>query len=361
MGSSSVSDLYNVDVSTSNGAAEIEFTAYTELSKIWKYGMPTMLVFGLIGNILSFVVFSSKGMNQGLTSFLFRVLAVFDTLSLIEAVGYIAPNLGYDLIAQSGLACGIVISFLDMTRTVSAWILVGISIERCIGVILPFRVTEICTITRGKIYLFFLVCIFSIIYGVQIPTMMVVRYYEPAMGRITAFCNYLQDESDMAYYNAFIYPWVNLTCFCLFPFLILLLTNINIIFHLVKASRNRQNLSETRSSSSAVSLTVMLVCICCFFIIATAPWCVYTVLYRMFPESGYTWSMMVLFNTSLLLRVANHAANFLLYCLSGSRFREALWKLMSCPNLIETVRHSSQQSTGSGRSHNQTNETDLPK
>lgn len=65
------------------------------------YAVPCTLfmIVGTVGNILSFIVFSSKAMKQSVTSVYFRVLAVSDTVVLFSGgvVFFVLGVFGVDI------------------------------------------------------------------------------------------------------------------------------------------------------------------------------------------------------------------------------------------------------------------------
>ncbi len=49
---------------------------------LFKYVIPIIVILGILGNIMSFAVFSTRAMNESVSSIFFRVLAIADTLVL---------------------------------------------------------------------------------------------------------------------------------------------------------------------------------------------------------------------------------------------------------------------------------------
>ena len=83
---------------------------------IWTHIPPAMWVLGTLGNILTIIVFSRKGMRESMTSILFRALAVFDTLAMLESLESVFVLSGFSGIASSKIACKICYFLLDASK-----------------------------------------------------------------------------------------------------------------------------------------------------------------------------------------------------------------------------------------------------
>ena len=102
---------------------------------------PTIFIFGIISNILSFLVFSTKEFSFTLSSFLYRLLAILDVLALLAYDGlHTIPTLfDVNIIALSNLSCKMFCFSFFTIKSFAAWILVVIGLERVIGVLLPHK------------------------------------------------------------------------------------------------------------------------------------------------------------------------------------------------------------------------------
>ena len=97
-------------------------------------------------------------MCESLTSFLFRTLAVFDTLQeSFEAI--LTPN-GVTSLTFNKWTCKFGYWFLDCAKCISSWILVAVAVDRCFGVFSPHNAALMCTVYRGNIFLVSICIIF---------------------------------------------------------------------------------------------------------------------------------------------------------------------------------------------------------
>ena len=75
-------------------------------------------------------------------------------------------------------------------------------------------------------------------------------------------------------------------------------------------------------SKSAVKGSVMLLTVSFAFLILTGPMCVYTsMIENDLPE--------IVYGVTVILQYINHSINGILYCITGSRFRQELMTLFS--------------------------------
>ena len=83
---------------------------------IWTHIPPVILPLGTMGNMLTIMVFSRRGMKESLTSLLFRTLAVFDTIALLESLESIFALSGFKGIASHKIACKICYCIFDTSK-----------------------------------------------------------------------------------------------------------------------------------------------------------------------------------------------------------------------------------------------------
>ena len=107
----------------------------------------------------------------------------------------------------------------------------------------------------------------------------------------------------------------------------MIIVNCMIIFKFMLAKwQNRRGGTESVSqalSKSAVKGTVMLVTVSTAFIILTGPASLAVAIF------GDDYPVMV-YGVTVLLQYLNHSINAVLYCISGSRFRNELMKVFRC-------------------------------
>ena len=293
------------------------------------YLTPMLLFAGTIGNILSLVVFSRPALRASPTAFYFRVLAIADTLALNVGLwpNWMRDAFGVHLYPFSDTTCRAQIYLKYFLPDCAVWVLVLMTVERCIDVWWPHTTRRICTWTRIWLSVPLLVVTLA---AINIPTIWITR-----AGSVTGR-RCVVHKYQLAY---LIWPWVDLTIYSLLPFVIMLVCNgalIHVVF-----SRHKGLPSEEPGAlrSQMRALTVILLTVTFVFLLLTAPFVIYAITVYHFHGSSHVDYMLFYFIASYL-RYVNNVINFPLYCLSGRPFRKEL-KLMFCKSNANEVTGSS--------------------
>lgn len=304
------------------------------------YLVPILLFSGTAGNILSFIIYSQPAFRKSITSFLFRILAIADTVALNYGLwnNWLGYMHGKSLFTETEAYCKVTIYLKYVFADFPVWVLVLISIERVVGVMVPHRARLI--ITKPRLLLaILLIFLFLVVYN--IPMMMVTssKTYSTD-GKDMYHCYY---DMRLAYLAMSVIPWMDLTIYSLLPLLMMMISNSIIIFLVMK----RRKLLESRRSKSADAnaLTATLLTVCFVFMLLTLPHAIYAISANHLHESHenkidfITWRLLAGF-----LRYVNNAINFFLYCLSGRPFRKELRRLF-CRQKAGLYRDISSNST----------------
>lgn len=289
---------------------------------------------GTIGNSLSICIFSTKELRSSLTGFLFLCLAIVELIIIQENIyNYISKAFGvvhFDVAASSMFICKASRFIFVSGRLIAVWLLVGVAVERLICVVWPHRAKSICTLKRGKIFALILFVSVSLIDIPQILSARAVSIYSP---RKEVYFRYCWTIYGPTYYILNIEPWISFSLYALLPSVILFIINITIITCLRKAAHRRKRYQqggtgesqEGSTDAKLTGLTTMLVCVSSTFVILTLPFCIHMIL-----------SNFAGVNTDIVRRpftvflYMNHAINFILYCLSGARFRQKFIYIITC-------------------------------
>lgn len=99
------------------------------------YLQPIIVIIGLTGNILNFLVFSRKKFEKLATRNIFKTIAVIDTFCLLQIIDHFFKyGFGFYLRRQSNLTCKMFTFLIYSFGPMSAWLLVFISVERFISI-----------------------------------------------------------------------------------------------------------------------------------------------------------------------------------------------------------------------------------
>ncbi len=132
---------------------------------LWRYVSPFIILIGIVGNVLSFLVMSRKTLQGSVTSLYLRVLAVVDSMVLITGLlRQWIRVLAVDIRDTSVVICKTDIFLLYWSLGSSAWILSLIAIERCFGVLYPHHYKRCVTERSATVVLVFILVILSCLY-----------------------------------------------------------------------------------------------------------------------------------------------------------------------------------------------------
>ena len=294
------------------------------------YITPFLLFMAVFGNLTAFAVFSTPPYRQSLTSVLYRVLAVVDTMVVVIYDGletFVLNVAGVNVLTYNIITCKLLVPLHIWSRAFSAWVLVIISLERFIGILFPHRAKVINTKRR------FGWLTFAAAIGL-------LAFYSPLFVTIEQMSLDVQGVRSGGYCVFNLVPgrfkeyflimgWVTTLLACLIPFVFIITFNVSIICTLIK--RRKQvlgNDSDANSSAVAILISVSLT-----FFILTLPYALYFILQEYFLAIGDNASFektFILLKYANICDTANHSINIVLYCLCGRKFRQCLREMFCC-------------------------------
>ena len=320
------------------------YPEYVTAHNLGLYGYPVLIILGTIGNILTLLIMIKPSMRATSTCFYMASLAIFDTLTLYFNcfTKWLTLLEDVDVLKASSAACK-TINFLSYACfDIAVWILVAMTIERFIAVHFPFKAAKYATIKHGKIVLVALIVIFT---GTNLHFFWTVSLNERGQ------CASLEDH---AYFHNEVWPWIDATIYSFLPFALLLIFNVLIIYdnrrHLLRRStlHARRTKETKRNSGFHFRLSAMLVTVSIVFLLLSSPNVILISIrnkYFDFSQGVKDWRDVAVYSlwsraTSFCLYL-NHSVNFLLYCVSGQRFRRELINLLTCKWNVRQMRTSS--------------------
>ena len=219
-----------------------------------------------------------------------------------------ATNLQCDIFTW--ITCGFGHFLLYFGLNYSSALLVILTVEKFIALYFPFKTKTLCTV-HIAIAVLYIFALFSIEltddYGV--------------------FCWYGNVSWN---YLSILFGMIDATLNVYGPFNIIFLSNSAIVYKFISVKwRNRQGGTESTSqalSKSATKGTAILLTVSFVFIILKLP---IVVANRVWPDGTIPD---LIYKSFIALEYSNHGINGILYCVSGSRFRNELKKLFTCGN-----------------------------
>lgn len=274
------------------------------------------VLLALFGNTLVVIVMSLPHNRKSPTSLFFTALAISDFLLILilpfeRWLHWISGKSIYS-ISHPIMILKVILNY--SVPQISSWILICITIERVLSVIIPHKIKSICTMKRSWAVLVSLILFILAVYIFAFNVLVEVTYSE-LLGPLW---------EDKVPYGVQLIQWWDLIMTLLVPFVVFIIGSTVIIAQLTRASLLKHGKQNERNNS----LTAKLLAANAVFMITMSPFCVYFNFGLSFNESPET----IFYVTSVLLLLSdsNAAWNFFVYCLSGTRFRSDVKKVLCC-------------------------------
>lgn len=301
--------------------------------------VPFLTLLGITGNVLSFLVMGSPVYRRKSYSYYLRILAVFDTLTLVtEAVvmgNSISLEFGYGpyLHMHTKLTCKLTNFLESVVFLMSSWVVVAFTCDRYVAVCHPLQRARLCTDTRAKIIVFLLLVaamisqVFRFIYIDQLPREK--PCHAPSNLRLTYFGIH--------------YFWYSFFLRFALPFLILVTCNSLIIFHVQRMQKRRQTDERDKRRRTNLAITTLLV-VCAVFVITLFPNAMIALIQFINGKDETTFCVLLKIDAPFqLVRMLNYSTNFILYGLTGRLFRSELHRLLTCRRYTSSPNNSSKK------------------
>ncbi|KAK3786856.1 hypothetical protein RRG08_030903 [Elysia crispata] len=302
----------------------------------YSYVTPVVLAVGLVGNLLSLIVFLSRNMRKLSASTYLAALSVSDICALVFFVltDWLRRGLPhYPGSPQSSFLedegpCQILTYLGYVSRFISAWIIVTFTMERYIGVCHPLRRKDICGSKSAQKVIVSLLVIGFIILAYK--PMLTSRQEHKLMNRTVARCTPDPSHAFLSYVLDSSFA-LSIT---LVPFLIISILNSLIIRRLQRRKvRNLARCIVTEESIIRMEFTVILLVVSFVFIALNLPYFVLwskrflQVFYGQAASNvkleSFEQSQAELLFTRVIFYL-NYCVNFFLYSVTGAYFRKEL-------------------------------------
>ena len=289
-----------------------------------------IIVVGIIGNCLTFVVFW-KGNFKSSTSFLFLSLSLIDSAFLIAVFPEYSVRA---FVAYSGWMQGfssvtpfltVYISFIfTTTKTATIWVTVLVAVNRYIIVCRPLRASRWCTTSKVKIQLAVLLVLVVVI---NIPALVQCRIKYYSLDNGTSYTATV-DCGVISRWRLFytVYDLVlNFVLWTGVPLFILTLLTIRLITAM-NAHRRMQLAMNSLHNQPDNNMTYALVMVVIMFIICHVPNVVLEIVWLVVPSEVFYFNQVwyIVRQMSRVLMILNSAVNFIIYTLANKRFRQVL-------------------------------------
>lgn len=306
--------------------------------RLFFYTAPFLLFLGISGNLFSFAVLQSAHFRQCPCSFILRALALTDVAVLCTGllrhwIGAIEYEISdgermTDIRNVSAFSCKTHIFLTYWLPQLSAWTLVLVTIERLLSVSNPLTATRVCSKSRMKVAWAIIGVCLAVINSHAFKTQ-AIHDYSAVYNNVTYpkfECHFaIEDE----HFVKDVWSWMDFLLSCLLPAAIIAATNVAIVRKLAGARVARKTdmrVSSSETGKKSRSLSAMLVGISVLFLVTTLPVNIFLIGNSRWPDDTPErhYIKQVAYALTNLLFYTNNATNFVIYCVTGSRFRAAV-------------------------------------
>ena len=287
-------------------------------------------IIALAGNsLILLVVLTNSQLNRSSFSVYVKSMAVSDTLVLVlKLLSF--ENKTSKIFYWPKMCIGLV--FLsEVSVLLSVWTIVLITIERTLVVVYPLHIKKFVSASRAR-KLIFVIAVCSTLLSAR---MLFIRIDGSASQR-----NRCQPASDwQAYYRVNGTVTEFLTCFI--PLSIVMTGNCITLYTVRRAVFQRHEVltnhtyaQKRHMETNENQLMLMLLVVTLMFMVYFVPFTITNVILRWGLPFGWCFtkqtfeSYLYIRALSELLKDLNFCTNFIIYCISGRRFRYALFSLL---------------------------------
>ena len=331
--SSSLNSTWEYLVSTTMAPKKASFadlvraeTTYQVAKVINNNKFHVLMAMSLIGNGLSLFAVRRR-MTTSTSCFYIANLAICDALIIFTKWLYII--LGAYNPNQTSWECKVMNYLCNVALSSSVWLVVLMTVERCVAVIWPLKISGWVSMKRARIVVSILYAIMAAFNSVYLIV------FTSKRTRIRNGNTCSIHESHMPFFKS-IWSVIDMVFYAYIPQILIFILNIVIIMKLARATKEQAEMrNASKSEQSQGQVTAMLLTVSITFFVLTNP---YTIFYLCmqndvwnYMASARSYAQYALVSTLLrLLADLNHCINFLLYVATGKRFREDIVQLFRC-------------------------------
>ena len=290
--------------------------------------VPAIVLFGIAGNILSFIVMSRPSYKTKPYSCYLRALAVCDSLTLLFTMLYMSDEICRELghrstcflpnLFTTDILCKLVEFSRHVVYLMSSWLIVLFTIDRYLAVCHPLvrcisSQVRACALVLFVAFLAMVTQSFRLQFIQHMP-----NRNQPCHAPI---------ETRMNYYAWHYFGFSVLLRFFL-PCLIIAVCNGLIVYYITALRRSQRAREGMRVRNANLAITTLFV-VCGVFVVGLLPNAlISTILYVSRQRTIYC-HLMQLDQPFQVLRLLNYGINCVLYGMTGRHFRCELHQLLT--------------------------------
>lgn len=303
--------------SSSASTIIVRQTTLEEVSRyIYAIVFPLIFLFGLVGNVLSALIFSVTKLNKSSCGFYFLVLAIADTIALIGGIHH-CLTIGYHVPVPSAAYCRARDFLLYTSMDLVSWMIVAISVDRCLKTKYPISARTYAT-RRLSIIVSTVLIVFFVGKNIHLATEFIGDFSDDAADN----CDGNPDFPSYLSFYKNVWPWIDLVSYALLPFIIVAVCNGLIIHDQYKRR------VKIRKRDLDISMITLLLVSSVSLIVSNLPIAILAVIY---PYVSMSYDTNEQYDGAAfafdLLRLPSYASlglNFYLYYYNSTNFRQQL-------------------------------------
>ncbi|XP_059149655.1 N-formyl peptide receptor 3-like [Physella acuta] len=297
----------------------------------------TFCVTGIVGNFISIIIFWKLGFKD-VTNIILISLSTSDTIFCLFQCYYRLPDIvemydrytGHTMRTFHFVYC----SFIHQTAIIiSLFLVVLISVERCIAVWLPFRVSQICN-RRNIIWAVVFLYVLGIVLTLPALFLYRLKWYVSKPKNITYAALFYTDFFANNFEILLIYFTSGLNSVtAIIPLIVIVVLSYITSAKLIVSQRNRKNLSSAKSTPNSRDVKVfrMFITICVVNVLIFLPTTVLDMYLYSSPDQEFLSEN---FKTAVIsvknaVYTFGPTANWIVYASLSSKFAES-YRNMFC-------------------------------
>ena len=294
------------------------------LIKILNFSYCLIIIIGLAGNTISFIIFSCKKFQRTIFSTYFRFLSVFDSIYfifiIIKMLIYVEVNL-YDL---SSFSCKIIFYLNTIATSLSIWTMVIISFDRMFSIVCPNRF-QFRKRSKFQFVAIAGIIIYNSVYNCHVLflTYHTMSYKNQTRTILTNQTAELKCEIDK------IQTYFELANATIVPFLLMMITTIIMLIKLFRSRRRRSQQLNTNHQSSPstkrkdVKFAIITISLNLIFLTFNLPLIVSSLLLNYLNDIEH-----LILDLFLFLFQCNYSSLFYVNLIVNSLFRKQFFNLI---------------------------------
>ncbi|GFR84922.1 thyrotropin-releasing hormone receptor [Elysia marginata] len=294
------------------------YTLYRIATYINRYYLWVIFAFGFPGNIVSFMTILHMKPFSSPTIYVAALALVDNSCLLIKMLFYLLTK--YD-VRLGDAGCGTISFFGSFLMHLANWLLVAMTLERCLAICLPLRVGTICT---RKVHIASITATCAVLVALNTQAFVTFTMLTDKNGGTK--CSIKPEYSDFFK----VWFWVDAMIYAILPAVLLIVMNSLIIRGIRRSAQIQRELTGKASQAAETmkqqkQITIMLVIVCLVFLILITPHALFYAIQTNWEfTKGTEEHALYLFVNQVIfvLSDATHAVNFYLYFFSTRRFRK---------------------------------------